>query len=180
MIRRPPRSTLFPYTTLFRSTDKIFRDNPSYEKTRLIDTIAELLELHEITIVPTVPYDITGHSDGMVRFVDDDTLLLNDVSLISSISFQKTLLKALKKYNLILLPNDLDKNKKTDQAIGDYINMFGAGNNLFVPAYNNKTDKSAHRIISTAFPKYNMIPIECTELAAKAGILHCATWNYLA
>src|SRR5438105_9679915 len=23
MIRRPPRSTLFPYTTLFRSTDKI-------------------------------------------------------------------------------------------------------------------------------------------------------------
>src|SRR2546426_6589846 len=25
MIRRPPRSTLFPYTTLFRSHDKIFR-----------------------------------------------------------------------------------------------------------------------------------------------------------
>src|SRR5438093_7812218 len=26
MIRRPPRSTLFPYTTLFRSTDTSFRD----------------------------------------------------------------------------------------------------------------------------------------------------------
>src|SRR3712207_6904303 len=26
MIRRPPRSTLFPYTTLFRSTDTIFHD----------------------------------------------------------------------------------------------------------------------------------------------------------
>ncbi len=24
MIRRPPRSTLFPYTTLFRSTEKYF------------------------------------------------------------------------------------------------------------------------------------------------------------
>src|SRR5258707_10007945 len=29
MIRRPPRSTLFPYTTLFRSTASDHRSNPS-------------------------------------------------------------------------------------------------------------------------------------------------------
>src|SRR2546430_4088084 len=28
MIRRPPRSTLFPYTTLFRSFDACYGDNP--------------------------------------------------------------------------------------------------------------------------------------------------------
>src|SRR5260370_31946196 len=28
MIRRPPRSTLFPYTTLFRSQEPAFRDLP--------------------------------------------------------------------------------------------------------------------------------------------------------
>src|SRR3712207_7444125 len=28
MIRRPPRSTLFPYTTLFRSTTKTMADKP--------------------------------------------------------------------------------------------------------------------------------------------------------
>src|SRR5256885_5483689 len=28
MIRRPPRSTLFPYTTLFRSETRIFEDAP--------------------------------------------------------------------------------------------------------------------------------------------------------
>src|SRR3712207_8018181 len=33
MIRRPPRSTLFPYTTLFRSTDKA--GLPRYGKTYL-------------------------------------------------------------------------------------------------------------------------------------------------
>src|SRR3712207_8699297 len=27
MIRRPPRSTLFPYTTLFRSLPRVFRSN---------------------------------------------------------------------------------------------------------------------------------------------------------
>src|SRR5256885_11017059 len=29
MIRRPPRSTLFPYTTLFRSFTRAFQNNPS-------------------------------------------------------------------------------------------------------------------------------------------------------
>src|SRR5256884_5832615 len=33
MIRRPPRSTLFPYTTLFRSRDNIYRiDLPSFRR----------------------------------------------------------------------------------------------------------------------------------------------------
>src|SRR2546422_11273281 len=31
MIRRPPRSTLFPYTTLFRSPDPVVGDVRSYE-----------------------------------------------------------------------------------------------------------------------------------------------------
>src|SRR5688572_32566238 len=32
MIRRPPRSTLFPYTTLFRSSIEIFDGNESLEE----------------------------------------------------------------------------------------------------------------------------------------------------
>src|SRR5258708_9683433 len=31
MIRRPPRSTLFPYTTLFRSTGKLVEAQETYE-----------------------------------------------------------------------------------------------------------------------------------------------------
>src|SRR2546427_10559327 len=38
MIRRPPRSTLFPYTTLFRSAD-LFRDNALFEKGRISGVI---------------------------------------------------------------------------------------------------------------------------------------------
>src|ERR1039458_10821539 len=34
MIRRPPRSTLFPYTTLFRSETEIEND-PAFQKARL-------------------------------------------------------------------------------------------------------------------------------------------------
>src|SRR3712207_8361749 len=34
MIRRPPRSTLFPYTTLFRSSARVERVQESYEALR--------------------------------------------------------------------------------------------------------------------------------------------------
>src|SRR2546430_11444602 len=44
MIRRPPRSTLFPYTTLFRSTDTPFRvDAISADKKRVDLQPAEAL-----------------------------------------------------------------------------------------------------------------------------------------
>src|SRR3712207_7737693 len=44
MIRRPPRSTLFPYTTLFRSLDlTIWRDGEEhYMRFRLGDAVAPL------------------------------------------------------------------------------------------------------------------------------------------
>src|SRR5947199_1093589 len=45
MIRRPPRSTLFPYTTLFRS-DELVRLEPEHEKRLLpADVAGEELQL---------------------------------------------------------------------------------------------------------------------------------------
>src|SRR5437762_11749695 len=41
MIRRPPRSTLFPYTTLFRSTS--FGEIVQLAKARRVDTVARLV-----------------------------------------------------------------------------------------------------------------------------------------
>src|SRR5256885_13256008 len=61
MIRRPPRSTLFPYTTLFRSPN-VPQTNPSPsrlpdEKTVDLRPDLELLLIH---IVPHVDFGIVG------------------------------------------------------------------------------------------------------------------------
>src|SRR5258708_11834645 len=37
MIRRPPRSTLFPYTTLFRSVDVAYRDRHAWLRKSLLN-----------------------------------------------------------------------------------------------------------------------------------------------
>src|SRR3712207_7378690 len=47
MIRRPPRSTLFPYTTLFRSVQESFRQRPSWAEISapdIADRVARLVD----------------------------------------------------------------------------------------------------------------------------------------
>src|SRR3712207_8864334 len=53
MIRRPPRSTLFPYTTLFRS-------RAAAEHDRNGDLAHELLEVEHVTLAG----DVLGRDDG--------------------------------------------------------------------------------------------------------------------
>src|SRR2546426_8794060 len=50
MIRRPPRSTLFPYTTLFRSNCLIARAQFGYpcDKTELQDFVADYVTLNDL------------------------------------------------------------------------------------------------------------------------------------
>src|SRR2546423_6335514 len=47
MIRRPPRSTLFPYTTLFRSRPDVGAEE--------VAAVAEVLESGQLTMGPKVP-----------------------------------------------------------------------------------------------------------------------------
>src|SRR3712207_8542945 len=52
MIRRPPRSTLFPYTTLFRSRDVLEREGPDALTMR---RIAEVMGIRAPSLYKHVP-----------------------------------------------------------------------------------------------------------------------------
>src|SRR3989441_4837519 len=52
MIRRPPRSTLFPYTTLFRSVDFILKDLQLNEYLRESARLAELVQEKVVVVHP--------------------------------------------------------------------------------------------------------------------------------
>src|SRR5688572_31732636 len=67
MIRRPPRSTLFPYTTLFRSPLKDIRDEYNYPKKKGIkDECSRLLEASTMKS-RTLILDRKSGSAGMPR-----------------------------------------------------------------------------------------------------------------
>src|SRR4051794_41260175 len=81
MIRRPPRSTLFPYTTLFRSDD---------------ERVAPALQLHDLGHVGVAPLlIISGELDHTVPWADRKSTRLN--SSHPSISYAVFCLKKKKK-----------------------------------------------------------------------------------
>src|SRR3712207_8962150 len=90
MIRRPPRSTLFPYTTLFRSIDRMRRDGHDVtEAERLLLTLRETLAAWQ------------DHRDEILRELARDTGDRKSTRLNSShanISYAVFCLKKKKKY----------------------------------------------------------------------------------
>lgn len=44
--------------------------------------IQKKLKLAKLVVVPSDPWDFTGHVDGMVRFIDRNTVLINDSSTL--------------------------------------------------------------------------------------------------
>ena len=59
-------------------SDRIFSENPNRDKDELVKELTKLLEC-EIIIIPTENDDMTGHADGMVRFVNKNTILVNNL-----------------------------------------------------------------------------------------------------
>src|SRR2546427_2714384 len=51
MIRRPPRSTLFPYTTLFRSVDEVEKEFPGEAKRRAQKVSSGIRDQHKAIMI---------------------------------------------------------------------------------------------------------------------------------
>src|SRR5258705_6092341 len=73
MIRRPPRSTLFPYTTLFRSPRFVRRLHSYYDEVRLLVSVHHRLRLLTFPM-RTVP--LTQHLTAIRRAYHCTTLTL--------------------------------------------------------------------------------------------------------
>src|SRR5579863_10097868 len=57
--------------------DKVFAENKKINEKDLIKQLKELFQIDKLFFVPWDTDDYTGHADGMVRFINDETVLIN-------------------------------------------------------------------------------------------------------
>src|SRR5260221_924397 len=71
MIRRPPRSTLFPYTTLFRSLDVVMPERNGFQVCRELKSNAEFNSIPVILVTRSEEHtsELQSHSDLVCRLL---------------------------------------------------------------------------------------------------------------
>ena len=162
--------------------EKVFFENEELEEDDLIEELLEHFNVQEekLFFVPWDENDFTGHADGMVRFVDANTLLVNDYSQETE-EFRDLFLDAIETtgLDLIVLPYEPEDDSTLVSAVGLYLNYLEMEQAVIVPVFNLPSDKKAMEILTEVFSDKKVVALECTELACKGGILNCISWNIL-
>lgn len=162
-------------------TDRVFDENPKYpSKTKLISKIEKLLGV-EIIVIPQIQSDMTGHADGLVRFVDRNTLLGNDRE--QEFKYWKSgIIKVLKEHGLdyIDIPFlDHQEKKYPDHAIGCYVNYLEVQDLIVLPIFEteNNKDKEVYDTFGQIFPDRKIETINYNAIGLFGGLINCTTWT---
>lgn len=159
-------------------TERVFSENPSLSKNKILNELYEILNLNSIYVIPELPNDFTGHADGMLRFMNENTLIINDFR-DENYMFQKGFESAIKKTKLdyVIIPRNVRNNKTMDEATGEYINYLEMKKGIILPAYNIKEDEAVFKLFTELFPQQSINMVISTDLAKNGGVLNCISWN---
>lgn len=158
-------------------SDRIFSENPNRDKDELVKELGKQLEC-EIIIIPAEKDDMTGHADGMVRFVNRDTIIGNNRADEYKY-WREGMQKVIDKYGLtyIDIPFFAPKDSKHPlSAVGIYVNYLEVNNLIVLPVFGRDEDKLAVDIIQKTFPERVVETIDYNEVAYEGGLLNCTTW----
>jgi agmatine deiminase len=161
-------------------TDKVYRENLGIERPRLRDELRRILEVERLVVIPKEPFDIIGHSDGIVRFVDETTFLVNDYREVDP-DFGEKLAGSLRRHGFEMIAFPYRPTGKVLDGIasaeGVYINFLQVEGLIVCPIFQAAEDERALRFLEQVFPRSRILPFDCRELATGGGVLNCVTWN---
>lgn len=162
-------------------TDRVFSENPEYvDQKELIKEIEKNLGL-ECIIIPQINDDMTGHSDGLVKFIDDKTILGSDLKF--EYKYWSTAMgKIIKQYGFeyINMPSFEHKYKGyKESAIGCYMNYLEIGDLIIFPIFEvpGNKDYQAVDLITSIFPQKRIETVNINDIVRHGGLMNCISWN---
>ncbi len=153
-------------------SNRVFSENPSYSENELVRKLERLLDARVI-IIPSLTSDLTGHADGMVRFLDDSTALGNSTPYKNGL--EQRIARILKANGIDMLEFPYFSSPN-DSAVGCYLNFLETEKAVFLPIFGVPEDERAIAKADRLFSK-PIIPIQLNEIAKEGGCLNCISWE---
>lgn len=162
-------------------TDKIIPENSAkYLKAEILNKLRNLFEVDSIILVPWIQKEKFGHADGMIRFIDEQHVLVDGYYIMSHKDFKSKFYTILKDKNLAPKEFLFNVPKQSIKNWG-YLNFLQMKELLLFPQFDIEEDQQALQQIKQAFPDYaakgQIETINCNESIKDGGVLNCISWN---
>jgi len=178
-------------------SDQVFRDNKMRDnkmktETEIFNEIKEKLDLKQLIVIPQYPYDFTGHVDGLVRFIDGNRVVVNDLKkeleesekdknhyrkkVIENwvYAFKSALISA--GLQMEELSTSIPEKGSPNSGEGIYTNFLLLEDLIIMPSYDNSTDDSAAKRLCELYER-PVKKVHATELSKEGGMINCITWT---
>jgi agmatine deiminase len=166
-------------------TDKILTENKEYSKDQLIEKLKITFNVDRIILIPwDEENDIYGHADGMIRFLNEETVLINGYFNDYPEKFKQQIFGALQLNNLKFVELNYDVPKPNEKLNWGYINYLQMNDILLIPQFGIDEDIQAIEQLKKIFPGYEQDgKIEAVNIRKiieiGGGGLNCISWNIL-
>jgi agmatine deiminase len=163
-------------------TDKVLSENTEWDRKSLFAELKRLLEVERVILIPPEPGDVVGHADGVVRFIAEHTLLVNDYRDVEP-EYGRGLRRLLSKEGMTIVEAPYEpksgRSGSIPSAVGNYLNYLQTGSVIIWPSYSSSGDERAREVLGGTFPGSTLISLNCTDLASDGGVLNCVSWGIL-
>ena len=166
--------------------------NPQYNREQIEEILRERLGADRVLWLDhgyMAGDDTDSHIDTLARLCPSDTILY--VSCADAEDEHYEALRSMEQqlqsfrtadnqpYRLVALPMAPAIFDGPDRLPATYANYLVMDTAVLYPTYGcPETDEQARQAIAKAFPKYELVGIDCCALIRQHGSLHCATMQY--
>ncbi|MGZ2368422.1 agmatine deiminase family protein [Ancylomarina sp. YFZ004] len=131
--------------------------------------------------------DITDqHVDGFARFANSSTIITMNKNDLKYYDVKQSDINKLyaatnkngEAYEFLIVPlsqNDVMTTYGKNVGKGSYCNYYIANTKVLVPIYKDPNDQLALEIIQSIYPNRKVVGIDCRNLYANGGMIHCVT-----
>jgi agmatine deiminase len=129
--------------------------------------------------------DTDGHVDDIARFVGDRTVLVADEQdgddpNHGALAEDRALLRRAKDergrdFEVVRVPMPPRLEAADGRLPASHLNFYVGNGAVVVPTFGGESDRAALRTIEKAFPKRDVVGIDCRAMVYGLGTLHCVT-----
>lgn len=155
-------------------TDKIVNENRlSYSKNELIEKLHNTFQVEKVILIPWFKKEKFGHSDGVVRFIDNETVLISHYYKNDNVMLYRLKVGGLKTEFIDF------KVKKRDKRNWAYVNFLQTKDLILLPKFEIDEDIQAYEQIKNYYPEYKerISQVDMTDIVKFGGALNCISWT---